>query len=547
MEKSAIYIRVSTIHQVDKDSLPFQKEQMINYSKYVLNINEYEVFEDAGYSGKSLERPAVKDMINRIKNGEFTHLLVYKIDRISRNLMDFVSLYEELKKYGVEFISKVEQFDTSTAMGEAMLKITLVFAELERKITSERVTAIMMNRATQGLLNGTPTPYGYIKDKENKIFILNDKELSTVEIIFQKYIELSSTLNVANYLNEIGIKTKGGHLWQASTIKQIIRNPSYKGVYRYNYRKPGRGKIKPENEWIIVENIYPIIVDSEIWDKANNMMDDNYKGNHTNRVKTYCHPLSGILRCGFCGKLMTLSRSSFKSKNPNYIPESTAVCASYTRTKICQLNSYTVSYMHQFLMRYLFVYKDSILESNDLEITVSKLISEFNNLGLKSIKASKFSDFGAVLEDSVESNDVVNHKTKRKKKLLSEKEKYKKALVKLDDIYIFDSTLLSKADYITRRNSITSKLEELEKEIIKLSNETHITNSNFTNITSQFLILTGIKTIKNEKEFNELVKHIEPEVLRGFLKTVFKAVYLENKKITKIVFNNDDIHELTYL
>ena len=138
-QKAAIYCRVSTLHQVDKDSLPMQRQDMINYAKYVLGIEEYEVFEDAGYSGKNTDRPAFQAMMERIESGEFSHVLVWKIDRISRNLLDFATMYARCKKLGVTFVSKNEQFDTSTAMGEAMLKIILVFAELERNMTSERV------------------------------------------------------------------------------------------------------------------------------------------------------------------------------------------------------------------------------------------------------------------------------------------------------------------------------------------------------------------------------------------------------------------------
>ena len=114
--KVAIYVRVSTHHQIDKDSLPFQKKELINYCKYILGIDEYEIFEDAGYSGKDTDRPAYQDMISRIREREFSHLLVFKLDRISRNLLDFSQMYEELKKFNVTFISKNEQFDTSTAL-----------------------------------------------------------------------------------------------------------------------------------------------------------------------------------------------------------------------------------------------------------------------------------------------------------------------------------------------------------------------------------------------------------------------------------------------
>ena len=190
IKKVAIYIRVSTHHQVDKDSLPLQRKDLINYSEFILNTKDYEIFEDAGYSGKNTDRPKYQEMMSRIRKGEFSHLLVWKIDRISRNLLDFCDMYEELKKCNCIFVSKNEQFDTSSAMGEAMLKIILVFAELERKLTGERVTAIMMDRASKGLWNGAPVPLGYKWDNKIKFPIPDEEESKTILYIYQKYLEL---------------------------------------------------------------------------------------------------------------------------------------------------------------------------------------------------------------------------------------------------------------------------------------------------------------------------------------------------------------------
>ena len=134
--RAAIYVRVSTLQQADKDSIPMQRQDLIAYAKLMLNTDDYVIFEDAGYSGKNTDRPQYQEMMSQIRNGAFTHLLVWKIDRISRNLLDFASMYAELKNLGVVFVSRNEQFDTGTAMGEAMLKIILVFAELERNMTS---------------------------------------------------------------------------------------------------------------------------------------------------------------------------------------------------------------------------------------------------------------------------------------------------------------------------------------------------------------------------------------------------------------------------
>ena len=113
----AIYIRVSTIHQIDKDSLPMQRKDLENYAKLVLNAEKTVIFEDAGYSGKNTVRPEFQKMMSQVRSGLFTHILVWKIDRISRNLLDFANMYNELKSLGVTFISKNEQFDTSSAIG----------------------------------------------------------------------------------------------------------------------------------------------------------------------------------------------------------------------------------------------------------------------------------------------------------------------------------------------------------------------------------------------------------------------------------------------
>ena len=169
-QKAALYVRVSTRYQIDKDSLPFQRKKLKEYCK-LLEIDKYEIFEDDGYSAKNTDRPRFQEMMEHIRAGNFSHLIVWKVDRISRNLLDFSTMYKELKDHHVTFISMNEQFDTSTAIGEAMLKIILIFAELERNMTSERVTGIMLDRAENGLWNGGLPPLGYKTDPEKQILI----------------------------------------------------------------------------------------------------------------------------------------------------------------------------------------------------------------------------------------------------------------------------------------------------------------------------------------------------------------------------------------
>lgn len=180
----AIYIRVSTTHQIDKDSLPMQRQDLIAYAKLMLNTDDYVIFEDAGYSGKNTDRPKFQEMMSQIRQGAFSHLLVWKIDRISRNLLDFATMYKELKDLGVVFVSKNEQFDTSTAMGEAMLKIILI-----REFDSNEIKNIekdLVDIAADG--------------------VISEDEKPTLEKIISKLDEMSVAISELKLAGEKALK-----------------------------------------------------------------------------------------------------------------------------------------------------------------------------------------------------------------------------------------------------------------------------------------------------------------------------------------------------
>jgi len=241
-----------------------QRQDLISYSKLILNTDDYIIFEDAGYSGKNTLRPKFQEMMTQIRQGLFTHLLVWKIDRISRNLLDFSTMYKELKELKVVFVSKNEQFDTSTAMGEAMLKIILVFAELERNMTSERVTATMISRASNGLWNGGRVPFGYDYNLETKEFSINEVEADIVRLIHDSYEEIRSLVQQSRMLNEKGLRTRANNLWTPVSLHIILQNIFYSGDYRYNVLKEGdRKKRKNQSEWITIEDHHPAIISKE--------------------------------------------------------------------------------------------------------------------------------------------------------------------------------------------------------------------------------------------------------------------------------------------
>lgn len=353
--KAAIYIRVSTQYQVDKASLPVQRQELINYAKYALNIESYEVFEDAGYSAKNTDRPDFQRMMARIRTGEFSHLMVWKIDRISRNLLDFAAMYAELKELGVTFVSKNEQFDTSNAMGEAMLKIILVFAELERNMTSERVSAVMLSRATDGIWNGGKIPYGYSYDKESRTFSIREDEAKIIRSMYAEYERTNSLLAVAKGLNTQGIYTRSGVAWSPVTIRKMLTNPFYAGVYRYNYHdesNPKQFKAKPEAEWVLVEDHHPAIISKERQDRVVETLERRQRGQWTQdtRYGKNVHIFAGLLTCGCCGSNMTATQDRERADGSRH---SMYLCSRRRRFNDCDNKYVTDLTLGPFVLNFL--------------------------------------------------------------------------------------------------------------------------------------------------------------------------------------------------
>jgi len=164
----AVYVRQS----VDRpDSISIQSQ--IDFCKYEVRDNHYKIYEDKGYSGKNTDRPKFKEMIKAIKDGVITKVVVYKLDRISRSILDFSNLIEMFQKYNVEFISSTEKFDTSTPMGRAMLNICIVFAQLERETIQKRVEDNIDNvkcKITNYIPKGLKTPKEALENEFYKIF-----------------------------------------------------------------------------------------------------------------------------------------------------------------------------------------------------------------------------------------------------------------------------------------------------------------------------------------------------------------------------------------
>lgn len=562
--KVAIYVRVSTHHQIDKDSLPFQKKELINYCKYILGIDEYEIFEDAGYSGKDTDRPAYQDMISRIREREFSHLLVFKLDRISRNLLDFSQMYDELKKYNVTFISKNEQFDTSTAMGEAMLKIILVFAELERKLTAERVQGVMLSRAEKGLWNGAPVPLGYDYNEDTKFPIVNEKEAETVRFIFDSYEKTRSTGEVKHLLEINNIRTKRNGHWTTKTIADVIRNPFYIGTYRYNYRYSPHGKIRPEEEWVVVEDNHQAIISPEQFNRCNAIMDSNAYGRGSNRsLKNHTHVFKGLIECGKCKKNYIASVD--RPRSDGYRP-SVYRCYNYVHSKK-RYRTCSGSIGEVKLGPFIINYISNLVKANDFIAAHGSngTEKEIENILLK---GPAFKDIagiipedltqtynillrntGDILFDKVEANEDIE-KDAEIEALRNEKKKLERAINRLEDLYLFSEESMSEKNYLIKKQEISKKIEavneKIKKRSIEFSKDLPGHDLNFIKKATQFLLAQNL--ISNRPiNYNKIVKMADKTLLQDFMQCVIKKITVEeDKSISSIEFVNGITHRFIY-
>ena len=225
----AIYARQS----VDKkDSLSI--EDQIERCKAEIGQESYRVYKDKGYSGKNLDRKEFPLMMNDIRAGIISKVVVYRLDRISRSVLDFANIYAVLEEYGVEFVSCNEKFDTSLPHGKAMLDISMVFAELERKTIQQRVIDAYASRSRAGFYMGGRIPYGFTKKQttlggiKTSQYVPEPLEIEQIRTIFEMYSKPATSLaDIVRYLKANNIKKTRGIEWSSSRLTETLRNPIY--------------------------------------------------------------------------------------------------------------------------------------------------------------------------------------------------------------------------------------------------------------------------------------------------------------------------------
>lgn len=251
-------------------------------------------YDDGGYSGGNMNRPALQRLLKDCENGLVDIILVYKIDRLSRSLTDFADLTKKFDAWGVQFVSVTQEINTATSAGRMMLNILVTFAQYEREVITERVRDKMAASRKKGKWVGGSVPMGY--GVENKHLVIIPAEAEVIRRIFQRYVEIQSPKLIAIELNEKGIKTKQGKKWDTPHISRILENHTYVGEVKYKDA--------------ICEGEQEAIIPRELWDrvKAIRASAAPYP-DHARRQETIA-PLKNILRCGHCGGSMMPSYSN---------------------------------------------------------------------------------------------------------------------------------------------------------------------------------------------------------------------------------------------
>ena len=266
--KCAIYTRKSTEHGLDMEfnSLQNQEESCKAYiaSQSFNGWQYYKTYSDAAISGGTMDRPALKQMLDDMAHGLVNTVVVYKVDRLSRSILDFHNMMKYFEKYGANFVSITQSFDTSTSMGKLTLNMLLSFAQFEREVSSERVRDKIRASKAKGLWMGGAPRLGY--DLVNKKLVVNPTEAEQVRHLFEKYLEVQSVNDLTEYAKQKGIF---GKRWE--TAKRQIRggNPIAKmSMHRILRDKIYIGQIENKKEGTFAKGKHKPIISAELFNRV---------------------------------------------------------------------------------------------------------------------------------------------------------------------------------------------------------------------------------------------------------------------------------------
>ncbi len=302
--KCAIYTRKSSEEGLEQDfnSLDAQREACEAYIKsqqhegWVLVEKQYN---DGGFSGGTLERPALKKLLTDIETGKVDIVVVYKVDRLTRSLMDFSKIVELFDKQNASFVSITQHFNTTTSMGRLTLNILLSFAQFEREVTGERIRDKMAASKKKGMwMNGTG-PLGYVN--ENRTLKIDEENAEKIKLIFEKFLELKNINQLKIYLEENNIKTKSNKNFYKGHLYRILSNKTYIGKITHKEK--------------VYDGLHEGIVDEEVFNNVQKILSTNKVSQSSSIGKKSSSLLAGKL---FDDKNNYMSPSHSNTRNRKY-------------------------------------------------------------------------------------------------------------------------------------------------------------------------------------------------------------------------------------
>ena len=434
IRKVAIYARVSTTNQAEEGySIDGQIDSLEKYCE-AMGWDVYNKYIDAGFSGGSLKRPEMANLINDVKKGLFDTVLVYKLDRLSRNVRDTLYLIKDVFNINkIDFVSIQENIDTSSAMGTLFLTLLSAIAEFEREQIKERMQLGKLGRAKAGksMMWGR-TSYGYDYQKETGSLIINPAQSLVVKYIFERYLAGRSITKLRDDLNE---KYPKEISWNYRAVRGILSNPVYCGYNQY------KGQLFPgEHEPIISEDVYK------------RTQEELKIRQRTAAEKTNPRPfqakymLSGLAQCGYCGAPLKLLMGMVRKDGTRFIryechqrhPRKTKGVTVYNNNVKCDSGFYEKDALENYVLTEISKlqddtgYLDKIFSGDNAETIdresykkqieeLSKKLSRLNDLYIDDritleelqSKSAEFISMRATLETELE-NDPALRRDKRK-------------------------------------------------------------------------------------------------------------------------------------
>jgi len=377
----AIYTRKSSSEGLEKEftTLDAQREAAESYIKSQKSqgwIALSDKYDDGGYTGADTDRPGLQKLINDIKLGKINCIVVYKVDRLSRSLLDFTKILEFFEEYKVTFISVTQHFNTDNSMGRLTLNILLSFAQFEREMISERTRDKIGAARKKGKWTGGVPPLGYDIDHEKHMLVINEQEAKLVKKIYAMYLDVSSILNTTILLNEQGYTTKkhvskagktfGGVKFNKNNIHRILMNPIY------------IGKVAHYDD--VYDGEHEAIIDKELFEKVQERIAYNRVDRKIRKNAKCAGLLSQLLRCKACDCPMihTYSVKNKVTKYRYYV----CIKAQKQGYMICPTRSVNAQEIEDTVMEYLpkIKVKDNPLLEDKYRNAVPKVLSIWQTL-----------------------------------------------------------------------------------------------------------------------------------------------------------------------